>query len=57
MPKLPDLYSVTPCYAAYWEHIGVYLNIEQGRLETIRADHPSDASRCCKDLWKKWLKL
>ena len=55
---MKDLYKhVTPCYAAHWEDIGVYLDIELGHLETIRADHPGDASGCCKDLWKKWLKL
>ena len=40
-PKLKDLYKhVTPCYAAQWEDIGVYLDIELGRLQAIKADHP-----------------
>ena len=57
-PKLKDLYKhVTPCYAAQWEDIGVYLDIELGHLQTIKADHPGDTSGCCKDLWKKWLEL
>ena len=57
-PKLKDLYKhVTPCYAAYWEDIGVYLDIELGRLKIIKADHPGDTSACCKDLWKKWLEV
>ena len=57
-PKLKDLYKhVTPCYAAHWEDIGVYLDIELGHLKIIRADHPSDTSSCCKDLWKKWLEI
>ena len=55
---MKDLYKhVTPCYAAQWEDIGVYLDIELGQLEIIKADHPGDTSGCCKDLWKKWLKL
>ena len=57
-PKLKDLYKhITPCYAAQWEDIGVYLDIELGHLQTIKADHPGDTSGCCKDLWKKWLEL
>ena len=53
-----DLYKyVTPCYVAHWKDIGVYLDIELGHLETIKADHPGDTSGCCKDLWKKWLEL
>ena len=57
-PKLKDLYKhVTPCYAAQWEDIGVYLDIELGHLKTIKADHPGDTNGCCKDLWKKWLEL
>ena len=55
---MKDLYKhVTPCYAAQWEDIGVYLDIELGHLKTIKADHPGDTSGCCKDLWKKWLEL
>ena len=57
-PKLKDLYKlVTPCYAAQWEDIGVYLDIEPGHLSIIRANHPGDVEGCCKDLWKKWLEL
>ena len=57
-PELKDLYKhVTPCYAAQWEDIGIYLDIELGHLEIIKADHQGDTSGCCKDLWKKWLKL
>ena len=55
---MKDLYKhVTPCYAAQWEDIGVYLDIEQGPLNTIRANHPGDVESCCRDLWKKWLQL
>ena len=55
---MKDLYEhVTPCYAAYWEDIGVHLDFELGHLETIRADHAGEANGCCKDLWKKWLNL
>ena len=57
-PKLKDLYKhVTPCYAAYWEDIGVYLDIEIGHLKVIKRDNPGDTSGCCKDLWKKWLEV
>ena len=53
---MKDLYKyVTPCYAAHWEDIGVYLDIELGQLKIIKKNNPSDASDCCKDLWKKWL--
>ena len=33
------------------------MDIEQGHLKIIKADHPGDTSSCCKDLWKKWLEL
>ena len=57
-PKLKDLFTcITPRYAAHWENIGIYLDIEVGYLETIKADHPGDTSACCKKLWKKWLKI
>ena len=36
-PKLKDLHKhVTPCYAAYWEDIGVYLDIQIGHLQVIK---------------------
>ena len=55
---MKDLYKhVTPCYAAQWEDIGVYLDIDMGHLNTIRANHPGDVGGCYKDLWKKWLEL
>ena len=55
---MKDLYKhVTPCYAAQWEDIGVYLDIQLGHLNAIRANHPGDVEGSCKDLWKKWLEL
>ena len=57
-PKLKDLYRhVTPCCAAHWEDIGIYLDIELGHLKIIKTDHPGDSSGCCKELWKKWLEV
>ena len=57
-PTLKDLYKhATPHYAAYWEDIGIYLDIEPGCLKIIQKDNPGDASGCCKDLWKKWLEV
>jgi len=56
-PTLKNLYlHVTPNYAAFWYDIGVYLDFEQGRLDTIKANHPGDTSGCCKELWREWLK-
>ena len=50
-PEIKDLYKhVTPCFAAYWEDIGVYLDIELRHLETIKANYPNNASVCCKDV-------
>jgi len=55
---IKDLYKiVTPRYAAHWEDIGIFLNIKLGELETIKVNHPGDTSACCKDLWKKWLRI
>ena len=57
-PQLKNLYKhVTPCYAAHWEDIGVYLDMEIGHLKVIKRDNPGDTSGCCKDLWKKWLEV
>ena len=33
------------------------MDIDQGPLNTIRANHPGDVGGCCRDLWKKWLEL
>ena len=44
-PTLKDLYKhVTPCFAADWEDIGVYLDIEIGHLKVIKRDNPGDTS-------------
>ena len=50
-PKLKDLYKhVTPCYAAQWEDIGVYLDAKQNHLGYKKSARPirsnMQAGRC-----------
>ena len=46
---------VLPRYAAYWREIGIFLGIEPGQLAVIQLNNPTDANRCCTDLFIKWL--
>ena len=55
-PELRDLCRhVLPLYAAHWWEIGIFLSIKPSQLEVIKADHPSDANRCCSVLFIRWL--
>ena len=52
-PELKDLCKyVLPVYAAHWQKIGIFLNIQPGQLNVIKLLH---AHGCCVDLFIKWL--
>jgi hypothetical protein len=40
---------------ADWEDIGLILKLPQGRLKAIKCDHPSNASKCFREMIKLWL--
>ena len=41
--------------SAKWEDIGLLLDLETGRLDTIRSDH-HDSQVCFREMLKLWLK-
>ena len=55
-PELKDLCRyVLPLYAAHWQKIGIFLNIQPGQLDVIKFNNPTDAHGCCIGLFNKWL--
>ena len=50
----PEVSGVT----ARWYDLGVQLLDEDaGVLDTIQTNHPTDASVCCNQMFKKWLQM
>ena len=41
--------------AGSWETIGVMLEIEDGELKRIKADHGSDSASCLREMLRIWL--
>ena len=41
--------------AAQWYPLGLSLGVEPAVLVTIKADHPGDVERACRDLLRCWL--
>ena len=57
-PELKELCTyVLPLYAAQWEKIGIFLGMQSGRLNVIKANNPYNADGCCIDLFKIWLQV
>ena len=55
-PDLKDLCTyVLPLYAAQWKKIGIFLGMQSGRLDVIKANNPNNADGCCIDLFTEWL--
>ena len=57
-PSLKDLHDhVVMKVADRWKDLGVQLlrSDQEKMLDIIEADHPHDAVRCCKCLFKKWV--
>ena len=55
-PKLKDLLSeLLTKVASKWMNIGIMLDIEQGKLSTVKADHGSDSESCLREMLQIWL--
>ena len=39
-----------------WEDIGIQLDIEDGELAKVRADHPGESGSCLREMLRIWLK-
>ena len=50
---------VIPGATIHWNAIGTELlsNDDVAKLVTITKDHPSDNTRCCKEMFKFWLNV
>ena len=42
--------------SADWEDIGPFLDISEGVLKIIKANHPGDVRECFREMLKEWLK-
>ena len=57
-PSVMDLSEhFTPQYATDWKVIGTMLDIEYYRLEMIEKDFNGNATYCCNEMVKEWLKI
>ena len=42
--------------SADWEDIGPFLDISEGVLKIIKADHPGNVRKCFRVMLREWLK-
>ena len=55
-PKLKDLLTeLLTKVASKWENIGTMLNIEEGQLNSIKADQGNDSASCLRKMLQIWL--
>ena len=55
-PKLKDLLTeLLTKVASKWMNIGIMLDLEQGKLKTVKADHGSDSESCLREMLQIWL--
>ena len=55
-PHLNDLQNyITIDYAARWREIGTGLELTQGRLDIIQADHINKSEESCNAMLSRWL--
>ena len=48
-PKLKDLLTeLLTKVASKWMNIGIMLDLEQGKLKTVKEDHGSDSESCLR---------
>ena len=56
---LPDLAEfnrcIRPAVASKWYDLGVQLELDVNKLNTIKANHPGDVEQCCTDMYQFWL--
>ena len=41
--------------AANWEDLGIQLDIDDGELQVIKSNNPSDNGACLREMLRKWL--
>ena len=54
-PSLRELMRALRSKAAFWEDIGVELQIDDGDLAQIRLDNAMDSRGCLREMLRKWL--
>ena len=55
-PKLKDLLTeLLAKEAGNWQNIGIMLEIEDGELKRIKADHGNDSASCLREMLQIWL--
>ena len=55
-PKLKDLLTeLLTKVASKWENIGTMLDIEEGQLNSIKADQGNDSASCLRKMLQIWL--
>ena len=50
--------EVTPHYCEYWREIGTQLDMPQGLIDSIQAEHDygkRTQQKCCDKMFKEWL--
>ena len=55
-PELKDLTRSLNNMASEWKRLGIQLDISDGMLDTIEANHPQNAQNCLSEMLKTWLK-
>ena len=55
-PQMKDVQNcVIPQWASHWREMGTQLNIDQHMMSIIERDHPNDCTKCCFEMFLKWL--
>ena len=49
------LNNVIPQWAPNWRELGTQLIIDQHLMNIIEKDHPNDCTKCCFEMFHKWL--
>ena len=56
MPELKVLLEKLNSVANEWENIGIYLDVEEGRLMQIKSDFAGDSRACLREMLRVWLR-
>ena len=55
-PSLQQLMNeVIPEIATKWYPLGIQLRLSDKQLDEIEHNHPRNCSRCCTEMFKRWL--
>ena len=56
MPELKDLLKELYCKAAdKWEDIGILVDVDQGKLNSIKSSHGNQSEACLREMLKIWV--